>query len=35
MKVEILFSEVCNLFGDSWNAKYLEKCLEKEKIYNY
>lgn len=33
MKVEILFSEVCNLFGDSWNAKYLEKCLEKEKIY--
>lgn len=34
MKVEILFSEVCNLFGDSWNAKYLEKCLNKYKIYH-
>lgn len=33
MKIEILFSEVCNLFGDSWNAKYLEKCFNKSKIY--
>ena len=27
MKIEILFPEICNLFGDTGNMKYLEKCL--------
>lgn len=27
MKIEILFPEICNLFGDTGNIKYLEKCL--------
>lgn len=27
MKIEILFPEFCNLFGDSANMRYLEKCL--------
>lgn len=34
MKIEILFDEVCNLFGDSWNGKYLELCLKGETIYH-
>lgn len=34
MTVEILFSEVCNLYGDGQNAKYLELCLpQAEFIY--
>ena len=27
MKIEILYGELCNLFGDAFNIKYLEKCL--------
>ena len=27
MKIEILFPEFCNLFGDMYNMKYLKKCL--------
>lgn len=27
MTIEILFSEVCGLYGDAQNAKYLEMCL--------
>ena len=28
VKIEVLFSEVCNLYGDLFNIKYLTKCLE-------
>ena len=27
IKVEILFPEFCNLFGDMYNMKYLKMCL--------
>jgi len=27
MKIEVLFPELCNLYGDLFNVKYLEKCL--------
>lgn len=27
MKIEILFPEFCNLFGDMYNMKYLKKCM--------
>lgn len=27
MKIEVLFPEFCNLFGDMFNMKYLKKCL--------
>lgn len=27
MKIEILFPEFCNLYGDMFNMKYLKKCL--------
>ncbi|MCI9257825.1 hypothetical protein [Acutalibacter sp.] len=27
MKIEVLFPEICNLFGDLYNINYLEKCL--------
>lgn len=27
MKIEVLFPEYCNLFGDLYNINYLEKCL--------
>lgn len=34
MKIEILFSEVCNLFGDGQNPEYLRRTLpEEEFIY--
>lgn len=35
MKIEILFPEFCNLYGDISNIKYLKKCLsnQKSKIY--
>src|SRR5574344_2454954 len=32
MKIEILYSEFANLFGDFANVKYLEKCLPKAKF---
>lgn len=28
MKIEILYPEICNLYGDSFNAIYLKKCLK-------
>ena len=34
MTVEVLFNEVCGLFGDAFNAQYLEKCIpDSEFIY--
>lgn len=34
MRIEVLFPEYCNLFGDSSNMKYLKQCLpEAEFIY--
>ena len=27
MRIEILFPEFCNLFGDMYNMKYLKKCI--------
>ncbi len=27
MKIEMLYPEVCNLFGDVSNIKYLKKCV--------
>ena len=32
MKIEILYSEVANLFGDMANVRYLEKSLPKAKF---
>ena len=32
MKIEMLFPEVCNLFGDISNIKYLEKCIPNVEI---
>ena len=34
MKIEILFPEFCNLFGDSANAMFLKKNLKNAKFYN-
>lgn len=34
MKIEILYPEICNLYGDSANAMYLEKSLPKAKFYH-
>ena len=34
MKIEVLFPEYCNLFGDSSNMKYLKQCMpEAEFVY--
>ena len=32
-KIEILFPEYCNLFGDSGNMRYLKKCIPNETFY--
>lgn len=32
MKIEMLFPEVCNLFGDTSNIKYLKKCIPEAEI---
>lgn len=32
MKIEILFPEICNLYGDRGNITYLKKCLPKAKF---
>lgn len=32
LKIEILFPEFCNLYGDLSNMKYLKKCLPKAKF---
>ena len=29
LKIEILFPEFCNLYGDISNMKYLKKCMSK------
>lgn len=32
MKIEVLFPEVCNLYGDTSNIKYLKKCMPEAEI---
>ena len=32
MKIEILYPEICNLYGDSANVMYLKKSLKKTKF---
>ena len=32
MKIEILFPEFCNLFGDMYNMKYLKMCIPNAEI---
>ena len=34
MKIEVLFPDVANLYGDVFNAKYLEKCVEGSTLIN-
>ena len=34
MKIEVLFPEICNLYGDLFNVKYLSKCLPEAEIIN-
>lgn len=34
MKVEILFSELCNIYGDYGNVMYLQKCLPEAEFIN-
>lgn len=34
MKVEVLFPEFCNLYGDLWNIKYLERCSNEIEVIN-
>lgn len=34
MKIEVLFPELCNLFGDVSNIKYLQKCLPDAEFIN-
>lgn len=33
LKIEILFPEFCNLYGDISNMKYLKKCIPNAKFY--
>lgn len=33
LKIEVLFPEFCNLYGDISNIKYLKKCLPNAKFY--
>lgn len=33
LKIEILFPEFCNLYGDISNMRYLKKCLPKAQFY--
>lgn len=33
LKIEILFPEFCNLYGDISNMKYLKKCMPKANFY--
>lgn len=32
MKIEILFPEICNLYGDLFNVKYLKACLQDAEV---
>ncbi len=34
LKIEILFPELCNLFGDSGNMRYLKKCIPDAEFIN-
>ena len=34
LKVEVLFPEICNLFGNMYNIKYLEKSIDDIQIIN-
>jgi len=34
MKIEVLFPEICNLFGDLYNINYLERCLPQAQRVN-
>lgn len=34
MKIEVLYPELCNLFGDSANMRYLQKCLPEAEFIN-
>lgn len=34
MKIEVLFPEICNLYGDLFNVKYLKECLPEAEIIN-
>ena len=34
MKVEVLFPEFCNLYGDLWNIKYLKRCSDEVEVIN-
>ena len=34
IKIEVLYPEVCNLYGDLFNIKFLEKSIEDVKIIN-
>lgn len=34
MKIEVLFPEICNLYGDLFNVKYLKECLPDAQIIN-
>lgn len=32
MKIEVLFPEFANLFGDCWNWKYLSRCMPEAEL---
>ena len=34
IKIEVLFPEICNLFGDNGNVKYLKACIPDAEIIN-
>ncbi len=34
MKIEVLFPEICNLYGDLQNIMYLKQCIENVEIIN-
>ncbi len=34
LRVEVLYPEVCNLFGNTYNIKYLEQSVEDIEIIN-
>lgn len=34
MKIEVLFPEVCNLYGDLFNIKYLKECMPEAEVVN-
>ena len=34
MKIEVLFPEICNLYGDLANIRYLKECLPDAEVIN-